>query len=94
MVWGVEFADHAGKSAAEWANAAVLACYLGEPGASATGARDGIHLLGPLAKKVVRIAPPLVITETEAKEAMALMHRLLAALQKDAAPRAAMAAAR
>jgi 4-aminobutyrate aminotransferase/(S)-3-amino-2-methylpropionate transaminase len=96
MVWGVEFADHAGKSAAEWANAVVLACYLGEPGASAPGARDGIHLLGPLAKKVVRIAPPLVITETEAKESMALMHRLLAALQKDgtSAPRAAMAGAR
>jgi len=70
MVWGVEMCDHAGRSAAEWANAAVLACYLGEGG-------DGIHLLGPLAKKVVRIAPPLVITESEAREAMALMHRLL-----------------
>ena len=60
MVWGVEMRDHAGKTAAEWANAAVLACYRGEGG-------DGIHLLGPLAKKVVRIAPPLVITEAEAK---------------------------
>ena len=49
------------ESAAEWANAAVLACYRGEEGG------DGIHLLGPLAKKVVRIAPPLVITEEEAQ---------------------------
>ena len=38
-------------------------------------AGDGIHLLGPLAKKVVRIAPPLVITPDEAAAALALMHR-------------------
>jgi 4-aminobutyrate aminotransferase-like enzyme len=74
MVWGVETRDHAGRTAADWANAAVLACYRGDGG-------DGIHLLGPLAKKVIRIAPPLVITETEAREALALMHRLLAALR-------------
>jgi 4-aminobutyrate aminotransferase-like enzyme len=73
MVWGVEMRDHAGKSAADWANAMVLACYRGDGG-------DGIHLLGPLAKKVVRISPPLVITEQEAKDSMALMHRLLAPL--------------
>jgi 4-aminobutyrate aminotransferase-like enzyme len=73
MVWGVEMRDHAGRSAAEWANAAVLACYRGDGG-------DGIHLLGPLAKKVLRMAPPLVITEEEAAAALALMHRLLASL--------------
>jgi 4-aminobutyrate aminotransferase-like enzyme len=70
MVWGVETRDHAGRGAAEWANAAVLACYLGDGG-------DGIHLLGPLAKKVIRIAPPLVITEDEARQAMGLMHQVL-----------------
>jgi 4-aminobutyrate aminotransferase-like enzyme len=75
MVWGVEFADHAGRSAADWANAAVLACYEGEkPDA------DGIHIMGPLARKVVRIAPPLVITEAQAREAMELMARSLARL--------------
>jgi 4-aminobutyrate aminotransferase-like enzyme len=74
MVWGVEFRDHAGRSAAEWANAAVLACYRGEEGG------DGIHLLGPLARKVVRIAPPLVLTEDEARASTALMFRLLAPL--------------
>lgn len=73
MVWGVEMGDHAGRSGADWANAAVLACYRGE-------GNIGIHLLGPLAKKVLRIAPPLVITEAEAQQAMDLMHRLLAAL--------------
>jgi 4-aminobutyrate aminotransferase-like enzyme len=75
MVWGVEFRDHAGRSAADWANAAVLACYQGEGGSG-----DGIHLLGPLARKVLRIAPPLVISEGEARTVMDLMNRLLARL--------------
>lgn len=68
MVWGVEMQDHAGKTAAEWANAFVLACYRGE-------GNDGIHLLGPLSKKVVRVGPPLVITSDEAKASMALMEK-------------------
>jgi 4-aminobutyrate aminotransferase-like enzyme len=75
MVWGLEMQEHAGRAAAEWANDAVLACYRGTDG------RDGIHLLGPLSKKVIRIAPPLVITEEEARDAMALMYQSLAALQ-------------
>ena len=70
MVWGVETRDHGGSTAAEWANAMVLACYRGEGG-------DGVHLMGPLAKKVVRIAPPLILTEAEAREASELMFRLL-----------------
>jgi 4-aminobutyrate aminotransferase-like enzyme len=73
MVWGVEMRDHASHSAADWANAVVLACYRGAGG-------DGIHLMGPLAKKVLRIAPPLIITETEAADALALMERLVAPL--------------
>lgn len=77
MVWGVEMHDHAGRSAADWANAAVLACYRGLPRPPGS---DGIHLLGPLAKKVLRIAPPLVISESEAQEVMRLMYRLLAPL--------------
>ncbi len=68
MVWGVEMQDDAGKTAAEWANAFVLACYRADGG-------DGIHLLGPLSKKVVRIAPPLVITSDEAKASMALLEK-------------------
>ena len=75
MVWGVEMRDHADKSAADWANAAVLACYLGDGGKG-----DGIHLLGPLAKKVIRIAPPLVLTEEQARAAAELMLRCLARL--------------
>jgi len=74
MVWGVETTDHAGYTATEWANAIVLACYRGDNGG------DGIHLLGPLAKKVIRIAPPLTIAPTEAKTAMDLMTRLARSL--------------
>ncbi|MGH7172964.1 MAG: aminotransferase class III-fold pyridoxal phosphate-dependent enzyme, partial [Gemmataceae bacterium] len=75
MVWGIEFHDHAGRGAAEWANAAILACYQGD---GAHG--DGIHLLGPLARNVVRIAPPLVISESQARTVMDLMGRLLTSL--------------
>ncbi|MDY3552848.1 aminotransferase class III-fold pyridoxal phosphate-dependent enzyme [Gemmata sp. JC717] len=70
MVWGVEMRDCAERTAAEWANAFVLACYQGDSSES-----DGIHLLGPLAKKVVRVSPPLVITPDEATAAVALMLR-------------------
>lgn len=70
MVWGIEMKDHAGRTAADWANTFVLAGYQGD---GAGG--DGVHLLGPLSKKVVRVAPPLVITPDEAKDAMALLAR-------------------
>ncbi len=70
MVWGVEMCDRGNRTAAEWANEFVLACYRGDGQCP-----DGIHLLGPLAKKVVRISPPLVITTEEATAAMNLMQR-------------------
>lgn len=90
MVWGVEFKDHAGQSGPDWANHAVLACYRGLPDGT-----DGIHLLGPLSKKVVRVAPPLVITEAEARQALDLMHALLAPLaaEKGRARQAVLAGA-
>jgi 4-aminobutyrate aminotransferase-like enzyme len=75
MVWGVEFADHAGKTAAEWANAFVLAGYQGDGSGG-----DGVHLLGPLSKKVVRVSPPLTITPADATAAMALLARAAARL--------------
>jgi 4-aminobutyrate aminotransferase-like enzyme len=74
MVWGVEMQDHAGHSAADWANAAVLACYRGN-------GDTGIHLLGPLAKKVLRISPPLVISEEEARDSTDLLYRFLVDLR-------------
>ncbi len=70
MVWGVEMRDHGGRTSNEWANALVLACYEGDG-----PTEDGIHLLGPLAKKVVRVAPPLTITAAEATASVDLMAR-------------------
>lgn len=69
MVWGIEMQEYKGKSAKDWANQFVLECYRGED-------HEGIHLLGPLAQKVVRISPPLVISEEEAAASMALMLRV------------------
>ena len=77
MVWGVETADHAGRTAGDWANALVLACYRGDGDGG-----DGIHLLGPLAKKVVRVSPPLVITPAEATASVALMRRCAETLNR------------
>jgi len=68
MVWGVELADHAGRTAAEIANACVLAAYLGDERGRA------VHLLGALAKKVIRISPPLVITADEAADSVDALH--------------------
>lgn len=70
MVWGIETCDHRGRTATEWANALVLGCYLGDQSGG-----DGIHLLGPLSRKVVRVAPPLIITQDEANAAVSLLHR-------------------
>ncbi len=77
MVWGVEMGDWSGRSAADWAVECIRACYLGEPGG------DGIHLLGPLAAKVIRVSPPLVISEENAVESLELMRRLFLRLATD-----------
>jgi len=74
MVWGVEMADWAGKNSHAWACAMVEACYRGDING------DGIHILGPLARKVVRISPPLTLSLAEAAASMKLLHKLLAPL--------------
>ena len=66
MVWGVETKDHNGITANDWANRIVRAFYLGD-------GKDGVHLLGPLAGKVIRISPPLVISREEATEALRIV---------------------
>jgi 4-aminobutyrate aminotransferase-like enzyme len=67
MVWGVEIRGWAGKSDAEIARACVLAAYRGDSQGRA------VHLMGPLATKVLRIAPPLTMTEAEARESVAAL---------------------
>jgi 4-aminobutyrate aminotransferase-like enzyme len=72
MVWGIECAAVGDFSANEAANACVEACYRGH--------RDGraIHLLGPLAGKVIRVSPPLVMPLDEAKLYLDAMYEIFA----------------
>ena len=78
-VWGIECNEYAGHSAADVANACVQACYLGDEHGRA------IHLLGPLASKVIRVSPPLVMPIEEAEtyfEAMfGMFNQVATALQ-------------
>jgi 4-aminobutyrate aminotransferase-like enzyme len=71
-VWGIECRAVGRRSAAEVANACVLACYLGDQHGHA------IHLLGPLAGKVIRVSPPLVLAPQEAEVYLEAMHACLA----------------
>ncbi len=77
-VWGVEFntceTDGGVHSAEEVAMASVSACYHGDD------AGHAIHLLGPLAGRVIRVAPPLVLPVDEAKEYLEAMYNILASL--------------
>ena len=70
MVFGIECADAGEMPAGDVANAIVEACYLGEDGG------DGIHLLGPLAEKVLRVSPPMTMTESEARESLELLYNI------------------
>jgi 4-aminobutyrate aminotransferase-like enzyme len=75
VVWGVECRAVGNLSAEQVANACVQACYLGDEQGRA------IHLLGPLAGKVIRVAPPLVMPPDEAEEYLGVMYRLFARVQ-------------
>ncbi len=73
MVFGFECAPAGSLSAGEVAAMIVEACYLG---------RDniGIHLLGALAGKVIRVSPPLTMTVEEANHSLALLNDIVATL--------------
>jgi 4-aminobutyrate aminotransferase-like enzyme len=75
MVWGVEIDAWGGRTASEIARASVLAAYRGDSEGRA------VHLMGPLASRVLRIAPPLTITEAEARESIDVLARCLADLR-------------
>jgi 4-aminobutyrate aminotransferase-like enzyme len=70
VVWGVECAEIGAIPADAVARACVEACYLGD------SAGRAIHLLGPLAGKVIRISPPLVMPTSEAEEYLAVMYQI------------------
>jgi 4-aminobutyrate aminotransferase-like enzyme len=75
MVWGVEMKAWGGKTESEIARACVLAAYQGDADGRA------VHLMGALAGKVLRIAPPLTITEAEAHDSIAALAACFAQLQ-------------
>jgi 4-aminobutyrate aminotransferase-like enzyme len=72
VVWGVECAAVGNTPAEEVAKACVEACYLGDEQGRA------IHLLGPLAGKVIRVSPPLVMRPNEAEEYLGVMYNVFA----------------
>lgn len=71
MVFGIECSDSSSMKAADVANAVVKQCYLGNHDGL------GIHLLGPLAGKVIRVSPPLTMTDNEADESLQLLYDLV-----------------
>ena len=71
MVFGIECAPVGDLPAADVANRIVSACYLGFSGG------DGIHLLGPLADTVIRISPPMTMTEEEARVSLDLLYAII-----------------
>lgn len=70
-VWGIECNAIGAHPAEEVAIECVRACYLGDEDGNA------IHLLGPLAGKVIRISPPLTMAHDEARQYLDAMHRIL-----------------
>lgn len=70
VVFGLECAAVGDLPANEVAAKIVETCYLGVDNV-------GIHLLGALAGKVLRVSPPLTITVAQVKESLDLLYRLL-----------------
>ena len=76
MVWGVECAAVGGTQADAVARACVEACYHGDSQGRA------VHLLGPLAGKVIRVSPPLVMPLEEAREYLGVMLECFSAVAR------------
>ena len=74
LVFGLECAGIGGRTPQETAIELVRTCYLGRAGG------DGIHLLGPLAGKVLRVSPPMTMTVPEAESSLSLLHELVAGM--------------
>lgn len=67
MVFGIECGPHGSKTPAQTANAIVERCYRG----NASG--EGIHLLGPLAGCVIRVSPPMTMSDADALHSIQLL---------------------
>lgn len=75
-VWGIECQAVGDMSAEQVAHEIVRLCYLGDEEGR------GVHLLGPLAGKVIRVAPPLTMPVAELNEYFEVMHRIVAGIGK------------
>ena len=71
MVFGIECGPLGSYNANQVANAVVERCYLGKP------CGDGIHLLGPLANCVLRISPPMCMTDGDAAASLQLLLEMI-----------------
>lgn len=71
MVFGIECGPVGTLSPAEAANAVVHRSYRGKNDS------QGIHLLGPLAGCVLRVSPPMCMTDAEAEESLTLLHEFV-----------------
>jgi 4-aminobutyrate aminotransferase-like enzyme len=76
VVWGVECAPLGSLSAEQVAQACVEACYRGDEQGRA------IHLLGPLAGRVLRVSPPLVMEPDDARLYLDVMYAIFAELAR------------
>jgi len=76
VVWGLECAAVGSTPADAVARACVEACYLGN------SKGEAVHLLGPLAGKVIRVSPPLVMPLEEARQYLAVMLECFRAVAK------------
>jgi len=79
-VFGIECAAAGDLSSKDVANAIVEAAYLGDDEG------NGIHLLGPLAGNVIRISPPMVITEEETRDSLELLYGVVQSLAERLTP--------
>jgi 4-aminobutyrate aminotransferase-like enzyme len=86
MVWGVEVCDFEGHPSADVANACVRACYLGDAEGNA------LHLMGPLAGNVLRISPPLTISEPDTRRSLEVLYGILKSLAEQLTEKAAVSA--
>ena len=75
-VWGIECGGVGNHHPNEVANACVETCYLGDSEGNA------IHLLGPLAGKVLRVSPPLIMDVDEARHYLNVMFDLFTDLHR------------
>ena len=76
-VWGIECAPVGSHAPEDVANFCVEACYRGDHRGRA------IHLLGPLAGKVLRVSPPLVMPIDEAEDYFDAMFEIFGKVRQD-----------